>query len=203
MSSSILPPLSPEQPQPQPRQRLTVTEFHRLIDEGVLGENDRVELLEGLMVPKMTHNPLHDGVIQIVSKRLERHLPPQWSTRIQSAITTADSEPEPDIAIVRGDERTYLTLHPRPQDVAVLIEVAESSLNQDRQDKGRLYARARIAVYWIVNLIDFQIEVLSDPTGSDDAPEYRTRQVFRGDDVVPVVIDGREIVGIPAKDLLP
>src|SRR5438067_2547299 len=103
MSSTTLPPLSPEQPQRSPRQQMTVTEFHRLIHDGVLGENDRVELLEGWMVPKMTHNPLHDGVIQIVSKRLERHLPSQWSMRIQSAITTADSEPEPDVAVVRGD----------------------------------------------------------------------------------------------------
>ncbi len=203
MSSATLPPLHPRQPQPSPRPRMTVAEFHRLIQDGVLGENDRVELLEGWMVPKMTHNPLHDGVIQIVSKRLERELPSQWSMRIQSAITTADSEPEPDIAVVRGDERTYLTGHPRPSDIGLLIEVAESSLTQDREDKGRLSARARIAEYWIVNLIDFQIEVFSDPAGTDDAPADRKQQVFRGDEIVPLVIDGRALAGIPARDLLP
>ncbi len=203
MSSAILPPLSPGQPQQSPRPRMTVSEFHHLIDEGVLGENDRVELLEGWMVPKMTHNPLHDGVIQIVCKRLERHLPPDFSMRIQSAITTSDSEPEPDIAIVRGDDRAYLARHPGPQDVGLLIEVAQSSLDLDRHDKCRLFARARIAVYWIVNLVDFQIEVLSDPAGLEDAPEYRHRGVFRGDEIVPFVIGGDEIARISAKDLLP
>ena len=169
----------------------------------MLGENDRVELLEGWIVPKMTHNPLHDGVIQIVNNQITRILPAKWTIRIQSAITTADSEPEPDIAIVRGDERAYLARHPRPQDIALLIEVAESSLNDDRDIKARLYARAGVAVYWIVNLIDFQIEVLSDPTGPGNAPAYHNRHVFRGDELVPVVIDGRDIAEIPAKDLLP
>lgn len=202
MSSTILPPQTSDR-MPPSASRLSVAEYHGLIAEGVLGENDRVELLEGCIVSKMTHNPLHDGIIQIVSKRISRCLPAQWDLRIQSAVTTSDSEPEPDIVVVRGDERAYLSRHPSPADIALLIEVAESSLNLDRIEKARLYARAKIAVYWIINLIDAQIEVFSDPTGVIAQPEYRQREIFRADALVPVVIDAVEVTKIPAKDLLP
>src|SRR5205823_2588074 len=104
-----------------------------------------------------------------------RCLPPDWSLRIQSAITLSDSEPEPDLAVVRGDERRYAAHHPRPADVGLLIEVADSTLLGDRADKGRIYARAGIAIYWIVNLIDRQVEVYSAPSGSGDSSAYGQR----------------------------
>jgi len=151
----------------------------------------------------MTHNPLHDGIIQIISKCLGRRLPHHWETRIQSAITTADSEPEPDIVVARGDERAYLARHPGPADIGILIEVAESSLDQDRNEKSRLYARAGIAVYWIINLVDSQIEVGTDPTGPTAAPAYNIRSTYRGEDMMPIVLDGVEVACIAARDLLP
>lgn len=169
----------------------------------MLGENDRVELLEGWIVPKMTHNPLHDGVIQIVSQRLSQQLPPQWTIRIQSAITTPDSEPEPDIVLVRGNARAYLAHHPGAADIGLLVEVAESSLDQDRNVKSRIYARAGVAIYWIVNLVESQIEVFTNPVTADSSPEYSSREIFRGDDFVPVIIDAAEVVRIAANDLLP
>ncbi len=118
-------------------------------------------------------------------------------------MTTADSEPEPDIVVARGDERTYLARHPGPADIGILIEVAESSLDQDRNEKSRLYARAGVAVYWIINLVDSQIEVGTDPTGPTAAPAYTIRQIFRGEDLVPIVIDGVEVARVAARDLLP
>ncbi len=202
MSTTVLPPQSSDRP-PRPGSRVSVREYHHLIESGVLGENDRVELLEGWIVPKMTHNPLHDGIIQIVSKCIGRCLPPHWNLRIQSAITTQDSEPEPDIVVVRGDERAYLARHPAPADTALLIEVADSSLNQDRNEKARLYARAQIAEYWIINLVDAQVEVFTDPSGATAQPEFRRRQIFHGDELVPVVIDGDQVAHVAAKDLLP
>jgi Uma2 family endonuclease len=202
MSSTILPVCIYQQP-PSSGQRLSVAEYHRLIVEGALGENDRVELLDGWIIAKMTHNPLHEGIIQIVSKRLARHLPPRWEIRIQSAITTADSEPEPDIVVARGDERTYLARHPGPADIGLLIEVAESSLDQDRILKSVIYARAGVPVYWIINLIDFQIEKYSDPSGPTADPVYRSRRIYRGDDIVPILIDGVDVAHIAAPDVLP
>jgi hypothetical protein len=122
--------------------------------------------------------------------------------RIQSAVTTDDSEPEPDIAAVRGPARRYLRRHPEPADIATLIEIAESSLHYDRQVKGPIYARAKIPIYWIINLVDNQVEVYTNPVGGAN-PRYRQRRVFGIDDIVPLVIDGREITGIAVSDLLP
>ncbi len=188
---------------PFPVWRFTVDDYHRLIEKGILGENDRVELLEGWIVPKTTHNPPHDGTIQIISEQLRRWIPQKWDFRIQSAVTMADSEPDPDLAIVRDLEREYLTRHPGPPDIGLLIEVAESSLIQDREDKARIYARAGIPTYWIINLVDARIEVFSDPTGPEAQPAYRGRATYRDEEFVPLVLDGTEIARIPAKDLLP
>lgn len=188
---------------PFPNRRFTVDEYHHLIQTGVLTEDDPVELLEGRLVTKMPHNPPHDGTIQVTDEVIHRHLPTGWRIRIQSAITTTDSEPEPDLVIARGNARTYLTRHPGPQDIATLIEVADSSLARDRGDKSRLYARASIAIYWIINLGDLQVEVYTDPTGPDPTPTFRQRQDYGLDDAVPLVIGGQEVARIPVRDLSP
>ncbi|RPI86541.1 MAG: Uma2 family endonuclease [Planctomycetaceae bacterium] len=203
MSTVTVPVVDPFQPPPGPVWRFSVADYHRLIASRVLGEDDRVELLEGWIVPKMTHNPPHDGTIQIVSEHLRPLLSPGWVIRIQSAITTSDSEPEPDIAIVRGNARTYLKRHPGPADIALVVEVAESTLDQDRVQKARLYARASIPVYWVINLVDNQVEVFSNPTGAGDVPGYRTSQVAHASDVVPFVLDGQRVTEIRVAELLP
>jgi Uma2 family endonuclease len=203
MSVLTHPPISPFEPPPEFVWRFSVDEYHRLIASGVLDEEDRVELLEGWLVPKMTHNPLHDGTLQLINKRLARRLPAQWEIRIQSAVTTGDSEPEPDVAIVRGDEQTYLQRHPGPDDIGLIIEVAESSLDQDRRQKARLYARARIPAYWVVNLVDRQIEVFTNPTGPDASPGFSMQRVCRGEDLVPLTLDGQWVANFRAAELLP
>ncbi len=186
-----------------PMRRFTVDEYHRMIQAGILTEEDRVELLEGWIVHKMPHNPPHDGTIEVVDDRLRGVLPPGWRIRVQSAITTSDSEPEPDIAVVRGTARTYLARHPGPTDVGLLVEVSDSTLSRDRGEKGRLFARAGIVRYWIVNLIDRQIEVYSEPTGPTLDPSYGRREDYRPGVEVPVVLDGVEIARIPVNELLP
>ena len=139
-----------------------------MIQAGILGEDDNVELLEGWIVPKMARNPAHDAMISMIMiDVLPPRLPKGWFCRGQSAITTTDSEPEPDIAVVRGTPRDYLARHPGPADMVLVIEVAESSLPRDRSHKGRIYAAASVPVYWIINLVDPQVEVYTDPTGPD------------------------------------
>lgn len=120
---------------------------------GVLAEDDRVELLEGVITPKMTHNPPHDSVVALLEHAIRPLLPAGWSLRIQSSVTTADSEPEPDVAIVRGGPREFMQRHPGGADVACVVEASEASLERDRT-KRRLYARAAVPIYWIVNLVD-------------------------------------------------
>jgi Uma2 family endonuclease len=182
--------------------RFTVEQYHRMGELGVLTENDRVELLEGWVVRKVTHNPPHDGTITRLNRRLMRLLPEAWLVRVQCTITTRDSEPEPDLAVVRGPEEAYFTRHPTAQDIALLIEVADASLDTDRGEKRRLYARARVREYWIVNIPEAQVEVYTQPRAGR-APAYRQQRVYRGDEAVPLVIDGQEIARLPARDLLP
>jgi Uma2 family endonuclease len=190
------------QPMPLPTYHFTVEQYHRMIEAGVLTENDRVELLEGRIVPKMTHNPPHDAAVDLTQWALVPVLPAGWRVRVQSAITTADSEPEPDLAVVRGAARRYARSHPRPRDIALLVEVADTTLLEDRNDKCRLYARSRIPVYWIVNLVDSRLEVYTRPRAGN-APAYRERTDFGVEEAVPLVIAGQEVARIPVRELLP
>ncbi len=187
---------------PFPSRRFTVDEYRRMGETGVLTEDDRVELLEGLVVTKMIHNPPHDSSVHLTDDALRQRLPAGWHTRIQSSVTTDDSEPEPDVAVVRGSARDYSARHPGPHDIGLVIEVADASLRSDR-NKRRLYARARIICYWIVNLVDLQVEVYSDPSGPHESPRYREEAIYRADQSLPLVLDGKEIGQIPVRDLLP
>lgn len=184
-----------------PVYRFTVDQYHRMIQAGILTENDRVELLEGWIVPRMPHNPPHDGTVWLVQTVLLSRLPPDWILRVQSAITTRDSEPEPDVVIARGPGQRYLTLHPGPKDIAVVIEVTDTTLAEDRT-KGRLYARARIPVYWIVNLVDSIIEVYTDAKAGR-SPAYRQRRDYKIPNSIPLVLEGKIHGVIPVRDLLP
>jgi Uma2 family endonuclease len=193
---AILPPL--------PVRRFTVEEYHQMIQAGVLGEDDDVELLEGWIVPKMARNPAHDAVVSLVLVDvLPPRIPKGLFCRGQWAITTDDSEPEPDVALVRGSTRDYMARHPGPIDMALVIEVAGSSLSRDRSHKARIYAAAAVPVYWIINLVDHQIEVYTDPTGPDAWPVYRVRKDYHAPDSVPLIIDGCVMGVIPAQELLP
>lgn len=187
---------------PSTVRRFSVDEYHRMVEAGVLTENDPVELLEGWIVAKMPHNPTHDATIDQTDEVLRGQLPTGWRIRIQSAITTDDSEPEPDLAVVLGPAGRYAANHPGPQDIALVVKVADSSLAYDRDVKGRLYARARIATYWIVNLVDMQVEVYSDPSGPTASPGYRQHQTYRAGEVLPLVIAGQSVGPIAARDLL-
>jgi hypothetical protein len=191
------------QPPNLPVRRFTVDEYHQMIQAGILTEKDAVELLGGLIVPKMPHNPPHDLAIELADELLRQHLPAGWRVRIQSAITTAESEPEPDLAVLRGAPRGRSGRQPGPQDLALVAEVADTSLDRDRGEKAVIYARAAISCYWIINLKDAQVEVYTDPSGPDANPSYRQRQVFRTTDAVPLVLDGQELARIVVVEFLP
>jgi Uma2 family endonuclease len=183
--------------------RFSVDEYHRLTEIGMLTEDDNLELIEGYLVLKMARNPPHDGTLHRVAKRLIQILPAGWDMRIQSAVTLVDSEPEPDVAVVREDPDAYMTRHPHAADIGLIIEVSDSTLPGDRADKGRIYARAGIACYWIINLVDRLVEVYTSPTGPTTAPGYAQRQDYRAGDVVPVALNGRTSGPMNVQDLLP
>ena len=188
---------------PEPVLPLTVGQYHAMIRAGELESGAPIELLEGWLVTKMTKNPPHSASTAKTRRQLNGIIPDGWSVDSQEPVTTADSEPEPDVAVIRGLREEYVERHPGPEDVGLLVEVAEASLDRDRGWKKRIYAAAEIPVYWIVNLVDREIEVFTRPSGPSDQPDYGTRQVFLPGDQVPVVLDGNELGRIAVQDLLP
>jgi Uma2 family endonuclease len=183
--------------------KFTVDEYDRLIEQGFLTEDDRVELLEGYVVLKMPADPPHDSSVMAVFRRLDRLLPAGWTARSQVGTRLSESRPEPDVAVARGGERDYFHRHPGPADLGLVVEVSDSSLDRDQQDKTRIYSRDRVPVYWVVNLVDRRVEVYTDPTGPGDDPRYHTLRVFPPGTAVPVELDGVTAGTIPVDDLLP
>lgn len=182
---------------------LTVEQYHAMARAGILEEGAPIELLEGYLVEKMTKHPPHSVATQLTQDALRRVLPSGWRARAQEPITLVDSEPEPDVAIVRGDARHYLARHPGPTEVALVVEVADSSLTVDRGAKRRIYARAGIPVYWIVNLVDRCVECYADPVGPARNPLYTSTEVYAPGEQLPLVIDGVEVSLIAVDDILP
>lgn len=174
--------------------RLSVARYHAMRDAGILTEADRVELLGGLLVPKMTKNPPHSLATELVRRALANVVPPGWYVRIQEPVTTSDSEPEPDLAVVRGDPRDYAERHPRGGDVGIVVEVAAESLNRDRTDKRRIYAQAGIETYWVVNLREALVEVYGRGGGM--------RRHRRGE-TVAVVVEGARWGQVDVDAMLP
>jgi Uma2 family endonuclease len=202
MSSVISAPLSATLP-PEPPARFTVEQYHTMIEAGVFSEDEQFELLEGWLFHKMAKKATHSVSTRALRKKLEKLLPAGWDVDSQEPITTVDSEPEPDISVVRAEVRENKKRHPNPKEVGLLVEVSEGTLTRDRGIKKRLYARARVQVYWIVNLIDKQIEVYSDPTGPTKRPTFRQEEAYKPGDMVPLILDGKLIAKIEVDDLLP
>ena len=179
---------------------LSVEQYHAMIRSGILTDDDPIELLEGVLVPKMTKNRPHTKMTWRIHRMIESLVPHGWYLDAQEPISTADSEPEPDIVVVRGNIEQYDD-PPDAENVSFVVEVSDSTLQRDRGIKKRLYARAQIAVYWIVNLVDQQVEVYTRPRGAGDEADYAERKVYTLADAVPVVIDGVEAGQMRVREL--
>jgi hypothetical protein len=180
----------------------SVDDYHQMIAGGVLTEDDPIELLEGWLVAKMPGTQPHDIALEMVVEALAGVPLAPWRVRVQSALTTVESEPEPDLAVCTPLQQRQ-GRHPGPQDTALVIEVADTTLVRDRSLKQQVYARAAIPCYWIVNLVDRQVEVYTAPSGPTEAPAYLSRQDYREGNEVAVVILGKEVGRIPVAALLP
>jgi Uma2 family endonuclease len=202
MSTVTPPPFAFDYPPDPPYYRITVEQYHEMCRAGILDEDNRVELLEGWIVAKMTVYPRHRLSMMCTEEALERLLPAGWFVGTQIAITTGDSVPESDVAVIRGVRRDYPDRHPGPNDLALVVEDSDASLRRDQTTKKRIYALAGIPIYWIINLPASRIEVYTDPTGPPHAPDYRSHTDF-GPDAVPFVLDGREVGRIAAREQLP
>lgn len=177
--------------------RLSVEQYHQMIQLGILTDDDPVELLEGWLVYKMPKNPPHRITTKVTRDALDQILPPGWYVDTQEPITLSDSEPEPDVVIVRGATQDYLDRHPTAQDVTLVIEVADSTLERDRTSKKRLYARSGIPIYWIINLVDRTIEIYAQPENED----YQHQRIAT--EQIEVVVEGRTIAQLSVSTLFP
>jgi Uma2 family endonuclease len=183
--------------------RISVDKYHEMIHQGILTANDRMELLDGILVSKMRTTPPHALATELFREALDRILPEGWHVENQMPVTLTTSEPEPDGMVVRGKPRDYRDRHPSAEDVALVVEVADATLLTDRALKKAIYAQAGIAEYWIVNLVDRQVEVYQGPTGTAGQPTYATRHDSRPPDEIPLIIEGHEVGHVPVADLLP
>lgn len=144
--------------------RFTIAEYDRLAELGFFNEDDRVELIRGEIISMVSKGKPHS----VCETRLERELfklvGERATLRGQQPIIISDySEPEPDRVIVKNRPDDYLSNHPTPNDILLLIEIADSSLKYDQEVKLPLYAEAGIADYWIFNLVENQLEYYSEP----------------------------------------
>lgn len=188
---------------PARTKRWTRLQYERLIDLGVFGPEERLELVGGQLLVREPQGRPHATGIRLVARALRAVFGPGWSIEAQLPVALdEESEPEPDITVVAGGPRDYLGAHPsRP---TLVVEVALASLALDRGEKASLYARAGVADYWIVNLVDHVLEVYREPMADPGVPygwRYAsTASLRRGDSVTPVALPGAVI---PVADLLP
>ena len=187
----------------EPIYRFTVEQWHDMIARGTLTADDPVELVEGVPVFKMPKNEPHIAAGRRLRRAVERVLPEGYFFGGEQPIALADGEPEPDGMVVRGGIEQFDDRKVVPADAIVVVEIADSTLDSDRGSKLRSYARAAIACYWIVNLIDRQIERYTEPDAAAAVPRYRTADVYRPGNAVPLALDGLRGASVAVSDVLP
>ena len=182
--------------------RVTLEQYEAMVDSGIFTGRERVHLINGFLVAKMTQNDPHATADELCGEALARVIPPGWHVRAGKPIRIPspgrDSKPEPDRSVARGQVRDYSRRSPGPADVALVVEVSDTSLSDDR-NQAELYGRASIPFYWVINLIDGQVEVYSNPGPSG----YQALEVLAPGHVLTVIIDGVAVGEIPVANLLP
>jgi len=147
------------------RRGFTVEEYHRMAQAGILTEDDRVELIEGEIITMTPIGSRHAACVDRLTRLLSAHAGREAIVRVQNPIRLGErSEPQPDLALLRFRSDFYASRHPGPEDVLLVVEVAETSADVDREVKLPLYARSGIAEAWLVDLAGGQIEVERRPT---------------------------------------
>ncbi len=166
----------------EPQIRLwSIADYHQMIEAGILDEDDRVELLEGKIVCKNFQSLFRASSIQRSSNFLFNLLSDRAEIRVQLPVILGnDSEPEPDLAIVRFDNHEYSFRHPEVADIYLLIEVADSTIAKDRKQKARIYAKNQILEYWILDLQKRQVYVFRQPEES----VYREELILNSSDSI-------------------
>ncbi len=185
--------------------RLTVDQYDQMVENGILPETNRFELINGRIVEKEVKNPAHSTASDRTRRAIERILPGGWYVRQEQPVRIPNrrSEPEPDVSVVRGVIEDYETRHPDPEDVALVVEATRSSVAKDRA-LARVYGGGGIPVYWIVNVPRRRLEVYEGPGPQQGrGRRYPAPKILREPDTVSLKIDGREVGQIAVAELLP
>ncbi|MEM6611585.1 MAG: Uma2 family endonuclease [Cyanobacteria bacterium P01_C01_bin.72] len=155
----------------------TIDEYHKLVDIGFFTENDRIELIRGEIIEMAPKRTPHSVCNSTLFGELYKILGEKANVRGQEPVTLPfNSEPETDVVIARKKDDNYLSAHPTVEDIILVIEISDSTLKYDRETKMSLYAESGINNYWIVNLIDRNLEVYTNPfTVDKDKFGYRNR----------------------------
>jgi Uma2 family endonuclease len=166
--------------------RFTIEEYHRLTELGFLHEDDHVELIRGNLVYMAAKGTPHSVCSTRLNRQLTQLLSDRATVRGQEPITLpSESEPEPDYTIVKNRDDDYLSFHPHVEDILLVIEISDSSLDYDQGEKMSLYAQYEIGNYWIFNLVDTVLEMYSEPyRKSESEYGYRVKRIALSDEVV-------------------
>lgn len=179
----------------RPLLRWSVEEYERLVALGVFSPEKRVELIEGEIVEIMSQKPRHAGTIELAEEALRAISPSGFRVRIQLPLKFTTSVPEPDIAVVQGERRSFINSHPTT--AALVIEVSDTTLEYDQTIKAAIYASAGIEDYWIVNINERTVEIRRQPGPSG----YRSLQTYSEVDTVAPLFN--PTASIVVADLLP
>jgi len=164
--------------------RFTAGEYYRMAETGLLAPNARVELLDGQIIDMSPIGPLHGGLTKRLNQFFSRTAKGRWVVAVQDPLHLDEhSEPQPDLMLLKPAPGDYTDRHPAPKDVFLIIEVSDTSLHYDREEKLPAYARAGITEVWIVNALEKNIEVHREP----HVTSYGSTTVLRsGDKVSPL-----------------
>lgn len=168
---------------PVARRLFTVDEYYRMAEAGVLGPDDRVELLEGEIVTMSPIGNRHAGCVNALNQIFTSRLAGRAVVTVQNPVRLdTHSEPQPDVCLLRPRADSYRSAHPRPRDVLLLVEVSDTTQEYDRGEKLRAYAKAEIAEVWIVDLAGEAVESCREPRAEGYA---RIESFRRGQNLSP------------------
>ena len=184
--------------------RISRERYHEMIETGLFDSDDEYELIHGYLLKKMARNQAHIWVVRLLVTLLRQLLTEGsgWFVVKEDPIALYDSEPEPDVVVVRGSETDYWDL-PEPQDIGLVVEVSDSTLSTDRSVKKPLYAQEGIREYWIVDVKGRRVEVYTEPFILGDSADYRHTTTYTERDEIEVVLDGKNLGRIPLTNIFP
>ncbi|MBU7584330.1 MAG: Uma2 family endonuclease [Nostoc sp. TH1S01] len=165
------------------RRKFTVQQYHKMIESGILTEDDRVELIRGEIIEMSPIGTKHAGCVNRLINLLVQLLGNRVIVAAQNPVKLNDnSQPQPDVALLKPRDDFYAAAHPQPQDIFLLIEVADSTIIYDREEKIPLYAEANIIAVWLIDINEQIVEVYQQPT----ATGYQHIQKFVGGETLSI-----------------